>query len=313
MRRNLARLTDAHAVRRIERLRARHFKAAAMLADHLGTDIAKIANELEKLAVSVPEGTKRITDSDIETYTGISEGSSTTSSSARRCSRATRRRALRIAGHFAPQPQGASAAGHGHGALRTVPAALPAELPLLAGAPQRHARAARRRTDARAEGEQPLRRRRAAPGTARMAQQTGFAILGLLREYDAKSKRGINAGGAPTASCCANCCSRILLPMTEAYIHQTIHTLDGNARHLDAHIAAADEASRALFGRAFRPDAAALAARIGATLAARNGRPTTARPSCASCSPPCGGGDAPASRACRSTAATTCARCGPRR
>lgn len=36
--------------------------------------------------------------------------------------------------------------------------------------------------------------------------------------------------------------------MTEAYIHQTIHTLDGNARHLDAHIAAADEASRALFG-----------------------------------------------------------------
>ena len=48
--------------------------------------------------------------------------------------------------------------------------------------------------------------------------------------------------------------------MTEAYIHQTIHTLDGNARHLDAHIAAADEASRALFGRAFRPDAAALAA-----------------------------------------------------
>ena len=56
--------------------------------------------------------------------------------------------------------------------------------------------------------------------------------------------------------------------MTEAYIHQTIHTLDGNVRHLDAHIAAADEASRALFGRAFRPDAAALAARIGATLAA---------------------------------------------
>ena len=56
--------------------------------------------------------------------------------------------------------------------------------------------------------------------------------------------------------------------MTEAYIHQTIHTLDGNVRHLDAHIAAADEASRALFGRAFRPDTAALAARIGATLAA---------------------------------------------
>ena len=39
--------------------------------------------------------------------------------------------------------------------------------------------------------------------------------------------------------------------MTEAYIHQTIHTLDGNVRHLDAHIAAADEASRALFGRPF--------------------------------------------------------------
>ena len=79
-------------------------KAAAMLADHLGTDIAKIANELEKLAVSVPEGTKRITDSDIETYTGISKEFNNFELCKAVLARDTER-ALRIAGHFARNPK----------------------------------------------------------------------------------------------------------------------------------------------------------------------------------------------------------------
>lgn len=37
-------------------------KAQAMLTDHLGTDLAKISNELGKLLLSLPEGTKKITD-----------------------------------------------------------------------------------------------------------------------------------------------------------------------------------------------------------------------------------------------------------
>ena len=48
-------------------------KALSMLTDHLGTDISKISNELGKLVVSLPEGTKRITDADIEANIGISK------------------------------------------------------------------------------------------------------------------------------------------------------------------------------------------------------------------------------------------------
>ena len=44
-----------------------------MLTDHLGTDIAKISNEIRKLTVSLPEGTQRITDADIEANIGISK------------------------------------------------------------------------------------------------------------------------------------------------------------------------------------------------------------------------------------------------
>ena len=48
-------------------------KALAMLTDHLGTDISKISNELEKLSVSLPEGTRHITDAHIEQNIGISK------------------------------------------------------------------------------------------------------------------------------------------------------------------------------------------------------------------------------------------------
>lgn len=48
-------------------------KALSMLTDHLGTDISKIENELRKLTVSLPEGTQRITDADIEANIGISK------------------------------------------------------------------------------------------------------------------------------------------------------------------------------------------------------------------------------------------------
>lgn len=48
-------------------------KALAMLSEHLGTDLAKITNEIEKLLVSLPEGTTRITDADVEQNIGISK------------------------------------------------------------------------------------------------------------------------------------------------------------------------------------------------------------------------------------------------
>ncbi|MDE6778492.1 MAG: DNA polymerase III subunit delta [Alistipes sp.] len=48
-------------------------KAQSMLADHLGTDLAKISNELSKLLVSLPEGVRTITAEDVERNVGISK------------------------------------------------------------------------------------------------------------------------------------------------------------------------------------------------------------------------------------------------
>lgn len=46
---------------------------AQLLVDHLGTDISRIGNELNKLIVSMPEGSRQITATEIEKYIGISK------------------------------------------------------------------------------------------------------------------------------------------------------------------------------------------------------------------------------------------------
>ena len=79
-------------------------KALSMLTDHLGTDIARIDNELHKLTVSLPEGTKRITDADIEANIGISKEFN----NFELCRAVVTRdmqRALLIADHFARNPK----------------------------------------------------------------------------------------------------------------------------------------------------------------------------------------------------------------
>ena len=43
------------------------------MINHLGTDISRISNELNKLIVSMPENNKRITAVEIENYIGISK------------------------------------------------------------------------------------------------------------------------------------------------------------------------------------------------------------------------------------------------
>ncbi len=48
-------------------------KALRMLTDHLGCDIEKISNEIEKLLVAMPQGTKSITEDHIEQNVGISK------------------------------------------------------------------------------------------------------------------------------------------------------------------------------------------------------------------------------------------------
>lgn len=47
-------------------------KACVLLADHIGNDLSRIANEIDKLLVNLPEG-KKIDENDIEKYVGISK------------------------------------------------------------------------------------------------------------------------------------------------------------------------------------------------------------------------------------------------
>ena len=170
-------------------------KALSMLTDHLGTDISKIANELHKLADSRPEGQRRISDADIEANIGISKDFH----NFELCKAVAPRdmaRALMIADHFARNPKE-------HPLLLTVMALFsqfrdyftvnylrwlsrhrgkpfPSDAELMRTL---------RKSNVYAVGE--IKQLSTAWDNRKV-----FRILGLLREYDAKSK-GINTGGAP--------------------------------------------------------------------------------------------------------------------
>lgn len=47
--------------------------ASALINEYLGNDLSKIVNEIDKLAISIPDKTKKITSTDIEKYIGISK------------------------------------------------------------------------------------------------------------------------------------------------------------------------------------------------------------------------------------------------
>ena len=79
-------------------------KAVNMLSDHLGCDIAKISNEIDKLVVTLPEGTTSITDLHIEQNVGISKDFN----NFELCDAVALKdikRAMAIADHFARNPK----------------------------------------------------------------------------------------------------------------------------------------------------------------------------------------------------------------
>lgn len=169
-------------------------KALAMLTDHLGTDIAKISNELDKLLIGLPEGTTRITDLHIEQNIGISKDFN----NFELCKAVVTKnaeRALQIADHFARNPKD-------NPLLVTILA--------LFGQFREIFRINYLHWLSRHKGV-PFPQDRELMGILKMnnpyalgeLKQTSalwdnrkvFNILGLLREYDAKSK-GMNSGGA---------------------------------------------------------------------------------------------------------------------
>ena len=168
-------------------------KGLAMLTDHLGTDISKISNELTKLLVSLPEGTKQITDVHIEENVGISKDFN----NFELCDAVALqdvKRAMAIADHFARNPKA-------NPLLLTVMALyglfrdmfiinylrwlskhkgvpFPTDMDLM-------------RT---LKKSNPYAVKELLQHSQRWPNRKVFGVLGLLREYDGKSK-GIDTGG----------------------------------------------------------------------------------------------------------------------
>ncbi len=169
-------------------------KALSMLTDHLGTEISKISNELNKLAVSMPQGTQRITDADIEANIGISKDYNNFELCKAVAVR-DRARALMIADHFARNPKD-------NPLLVTVIALFGLFKELFVVNYLRWvARHKGQPFPADTELMRILRKNNTfvigeiKQNAANWDNRKVFRILGLLREYDAKSK-GLNAGGA---------------------------------------------------------------------------------------------------------------------
>lgn len=168
-------------------------KAVEMLIEHLGTDIAKISNELSKLLLSLPDGTARLTPEDVERVTGFSRDFN----NFELCKAVAVRdqaRAMKIAENFAHNPKE-------HPLIVSIMALFSQfkEIFLLNYCVwQARHRGVPMPSDIELAGVLRL------PGpyfvgelkkTAAMwPNKVTFRVLGLIREYDAKSK-GINSGG----------------------------------------------------------------------------------------------------------------------
>lgn len=168
-------------------------KAMAMLKEHVGMDISRIVHELDKLKVSMPENQKMITDTDIEQYIGISKEFNSFELNDAVMKRDVGR-AMRIAGHFAQNPksypitqtitllfnqfQQLFLLNYHMWQNRKKGVPMPTDTELIPAI--------------RAYNAFALKELK-----ANIGKWTGpqlFKVLGLLREYDAKSK-GVNSGG----------------------------------------------------------------------------------------------------------------------
>lgn len=168
-------------------------KALQMLTDHLGCDIAKISNEVDKLLVSLPAGTTEITDRDIEDNVGISKDFN----NFELCNAVATQdvgRAMNIADHFARNPKE-------NPLLVTIMALFGLFHDLFT---INYLRWLSQRKGQPMPNDMELMRilkksniyaiNELKQQSARWPNRKVFNILGLLREYDGKSK-GIDAGG----------------------------------------------------------------------------------------------------------------------
>lgn len=169
-------------------------KSVAMLTDYLGADIAKITNELDKLLTFLPQGTKAITADHIEQNIGISKEFNNFELT-RAISEKNMQKAMLIADHFARNPkdnplivtisalfthfQRIFILNYQKWLAKRNGTGLPSEMELARSLKLTNAFFLREYTQA----------------SALYPNNKVFVILGLIREYDLKSK-GMNTGQA---------------------------------------------------------------------------------------------------------------------
>ncbi len=140
-------------------------KALGMLTDHLGTDIARISNELNKLLTYLPEGTKQITAQHIEDNIGISKDFNNFELT-KAVSEKNMARAMLIADHFRRNPK--------DNPLHPFPAHLHRQLQTMGGPSQEHPSPLGRRTERPTEAPQPLFPQRIQTGRHALSQPQGI-------------------------------------------------------------------------------------------------------------------------------------------
>ncbi len=170
-------------------------KAVQMLADHLGTDLQKIAKEVEKLFTRLPEGIAQITATHIEQNIGISKEFNNYELT-RALSERNMARALLIADHFAANPKDnplvvTISALFGH-FQRIVTLGIAKWENKRRGVPELTG-LSEAGVASLLKLPSPFFAREYITASGHYSNQKAFTILGWLREYDMKSK-GMNAG-----------------------------------------------------------------------------------------------------------------------
>lgn len=168
-------------------------KAMAMLKEYVGMDIGRMVNQIDKLKVSMPEGKAVVTDSHIEQYIGLSKEFNTFELNDAVLKQDVAR-AMRIADHFGHNPK-----SYPITLTITVLFGLFQQLFLL-----NYLMWLSRKRGVTFPNDMELMRQIRANNSfvvkelkanvGRWPNRRVFNILGLLREYDAKSK-GVDSGG----------------------------------------------------------------------------------------------------------------------
>ena len=169
-------------------------KALQMLVEHLGVDIVKISNELAKLLTFLPKGTKNITADHIEQNIGISKDFNNYELT-RAISEKNMAKALLIADHFAHNPK--------DNPLLVTLSTLFTHFQRIFILNYQRWLAAHKHTNMPPDADLCRMLKIPSPFFLNEYKQAAnlypnkkvFVILGLLREYDMKSK-GIDNGGA---------------------------------------------------------------------------------------------------------------------